>query len=69
MLFRKKMPRACAYCIHGAKLNESEILCKRKGIVSVDSCCRKFEYDPCKRIPLKMKATDLSGYKPEDYTL
>ena len=69
MLFRKKMPRACIHCIHGTKLNENEILCKRKGIVAVEHCCRKFEYDPCKRIPMKMKTADLSKYNSDDYTL
>ena len=69
MLFRKKMPRSCVYCMHGVQLNENEFLCTRKGIVSAEYSCRKFEYDPCKRVPLKMKATDLSRYKDDDYTL
>lgn len=69
MLFRKKISRNCTYCIHSTKLNDTELLCTRKGIVPAEYGCRKFEYDPCKRIPHKMKATDLSRYENDDYTL
>lgn len=69
MLFRKKLPKSCTYCIHGTRLNEDEVLCIRKGVVRVDRNCRKFTYDPCKRIPLKQKASDFSKYDSEDFSL
>lgn len=69
MLFRKRMERACAYCAHGTKLDDDTILCTKKGVRFVDDKCRKFQYDPCKRIPLKAKALDFSRYESEDYSL
>ena len=69
MLFRKKIPRSCIYCIYGAALSEDQIICTKKGVVSVDSQCRKFHYDPCKRIPAKVKAPDFSKYDEEDFSL
>lgn len=69
MLFRKKMPRSCSYCLHGTALNEEEILCIKRGIVCVNRTCRKFTYDPCKRIPPKQKASDFKKYEDEDYSL
>ncbi len=69
MLFRKKLPRSCAYCIHSTRLNSDEVLCAKKGIVRLDRNCSRFSYDPCKRIPLKMKATDFGKYDDTDYTL
>ena len=69
MLFRKKLPRSCSYCVHGTRLNEDEDLCVKKGIVSVDKTCLKFSYDPCKRIPLKAKAANFSKYDDEDFSL
>lgn len=69
MLFRKKMPRSCTYCVYGAELSEEQIICTKKGIVSVYDQCRKFRYDPCKRIPVKAKAPDFSKYDQEDFTL
>ena len=69
MLFRKKIQRSCNYCCYGTKLNNEEILCMRRGIVSSDSACRKFKYDPCKRIPSRQKASDFTKYDNEDYSL
>ena len=69
MLFRKKLPRSCTYCIHSTRLNNDEVLCIRKGIVRVDRNCSKFKYDPCKRIPLKPKASNFAKYDKEDFTL
>jgi hypothetical protein len=69
MLFRKKLPRSCAYCIHSTKLNYEEVLCIKRGISRIDKSCRKFKYDPCKRIPMKPKASDFSKYDTEDFTL
>ena len=48
----------------------AQILCSKKGIVlSSDSACRKFRYDPCKRIPSKPKALDFSKYDEHDFSL
>ena len=69
MLFRKKMPRSCVYCAHGTKLTDSQILCIKRGVVSEFYQCRKFRYDPCKRIPVKAKALDLSKYHEDDFSL
>lgn len=69
MLFRKKIERSCAYCVHGARLEDGQILCTRKGLRSVEEKCWKFKYDPCKRIPRKTKALDFSKYANEDFSL
>ena len=69
MLFRKKIDRSCCYCVYGTKMDDEQILCIKKGVVSADGKCRKFEYDPCKRIPARQKALDFSKYDENDYTL
>ncbi len=69
MLFRRKIPRSCTYCKFAAKLSDEQILCSKKGVVDSDSSCRKFRYDPCKRIPPKAKAMDFSQYSEEDFKL
>jgi hypothetical protein len=68
MLFRKKMERSCTYCAYGTKIDEELTLCIKKGVVSTDGC-RKFRYDPTKRIPPKQKPLDFSKYDEEDFTL
>lgn len=69
MLFRKKIPRSCAYCTYGVKLDEEQVLCAKKGIRPIDGKCLRFKYDPCKRIPAKAKALDFSKYSQEDFSL
>lgn len=69
MLFRKKIERSCSYCIFGAKLEDGQILCTKRGLRQAEDSCRKFKYDPCKRIPGKPKALDFSRYDEEDFSL
>lgn len=69
MLFRKKIDRSCSYCAHGARLEDGQILCTKKGFKTEEDGCFWFRYDPCKRIPQKAKALDFSRYDQEDYSL
>jgi len=69
MLFRKKIQPRCSYCIHSAKLADDQILCSKKGTVSPEGKCMRFQYDPIKRIPVKPKALDFSKYHSEDFSL
>lgn len=69
MLFRRKMEKSCSYCAHGAKLDDDAVLCAKKGIRPLWGKCRRFKYDPTKRIPVKPKALDPGKYKQEDFSL
>ena len=69
MLFRKKMQRSCTCCEFGTVLNDEEVLCMKRGIVPVEKPCRKFRYDPFKRVPVKAKALDFSKYDSDDFSL
>lgn len=69
MLFRRKIARSCTYCAWGTKLGEQQILCVKRGVVADSYACRKFVYDPCKRLPRKAKALDLQKFKDSDFTL
>ncbi len=69
MLFRKKIERSCAHCIHGVHLEDGQILCTRKGLKTREDKCFRFRYDPLKRLPKKAKALDFSRYDKEDYSL
>ncbi len=69
MLFRRKIPKSCAYCAHGTKLSEGQILCIKKGVVMETGKCFRFSYDPCKRIPPKPKALDFQQYDDVDYSV
>lgn len=69
MLFRKKIDPMCAYCAHGTSLESGHILCAKKGFRSQSEKCRRFRYDPCKRVPARPKPLDVSRYDQEDFSL
>ena len=69
MLFRKKIERSSSYCLYGTNIGDYQILCAKKGLRTPENQCRKFKYDPCKRIPAKAKALDFSKYETEDFSL
>ncbi len=69
MLFRKKITKSCSYCLHGTSIDKDQILCIKKGVVPLCGKCRKFRYDPCKRVPAKPKALDFEQYNEVDYSL
>lgn len=69
VLFRKKIEKSCTYCAYSAQLVDEQYLCVKKGVVPQGGKCRKFRYEPCKRIPPKPKALDFEKYEKEDYSL
>ena len=69
MLFRKKIEKSCAYCVHGTRLEDGNVLCAKKGLRTEFTGCFRFRYDPLKRVPGKMKALDFSKYDQEDFSL
>lgn len=69
MLFRKRIEKSCSYCKFGTKLDEEEVLCSRKGLVSIDGKCRRFRYEPLKRIPKKPKVQNFSKFEDDDFSL
>lgn len=69
MLFRKKIERSCTYCAYGATLDDDQMLCTKRGVVSADSACRKFRYDPFRRVPPRPKAMDFKKYEEDDFSL
>lgn len=69
MLFRKRIEKNCSYCRYGTSLEDSFVLCTKRGVVMAGGKCRKFVYDPIKRIPGKTKALDFEKYNEVDYSL
>lgn len=69
MLFRKDIEPRCAYCQFSQPLSGEQLTCLKRGIVTAGSHCRKFAYDPLKRVPPKPAALNTSGLKDEDFSL
>lgn len=72
LLMKKKIignvePR-CAYCKNGRLGADGKtILCPKKGVAGKDDFCKKFAYDPLKRVPQKLP--NLGSFSKEDFEL
>ncbi len=69
MLFEKHIEPRCAYCRRGVRLDDTRVMCVKKGIVLPNGACRRFRYDPLKRVPPQPVTADFSRLKAEDFTL
>ena len=68
-LFKSKIEPRCAYCAHGRSLGGGQVVCPKKGVMSGGSSCRRFTYDPMKRVPPRPEKADFSGLKDDDFSL
>lgn len=58
----------CRNCRYGRLNPEGDaVLCLKKGIVDPDGKCRRYTYDPLKRVPRKMPPVRTAD--PEDFSL
>jgi hypothetical protein len=51
MLFSRLLDPSCSYCRFGRPIGGGEIACVKRGITSENGRCRKFKYDPLRRVP------------------
>ncbi len=67
-LFGNNIEPACEYCSYGKKSQNDMILCSKLGITQPSYCCKKFDYDPLKRVPRRVNHR-LPKYSPEDFKI
>lgn len=69
MVFRKDIEPRCGYCRHASPAGEGLVICRKKGIRPEAEHCRKFRYDPLRRMPPKPWNPDFTKYDDRDYSL
>ena len=69
MLFRKQIEPNCAYCSHSRDMDDTMLACDREGIVPAGHACKRFVYDPLRRVPPKPLEPDFSEFDEEDFSL
>ena len=69
MLFRRKIDRYCTYCQFAGKMDGEHMICQKYGVVPVEHHCRKFRYDPLKRVPSRPSVKPLANLDEKDYSL
>ena len=68
-LFGKNIEPACKYCESAIQHvdEKRQVLCEKYGVVRAEYSCRKYVYDPTKRIPKQLKP--LEKFDAEDFSL
>ena len=66
-LFGNNITPNCEYC-ELAQYSGGKFICTKNKVL-VNNKCRKFKYDPCKRIPAKMKVLNFQKYEDVDFSL
>ncbi len=69
VLFRKDMEKRCAYCTFGTAISDREVACTHRGVVDSGGHCRRFSYDPLKRVPPRPASLGNQKHSAEEFTL
>lgn len=67
-LYGNSIQPSCEYCTRAKRSADGRVmLCEKRGIVPLYHHCRRFRYDPLKRIPYRQPA--LSSFDAADFKL
>ena len=67
-LFGKHIDPACCYCEHSLPVEgQVHLNCRFKGRVDPAASCRRFSYDPLRRVPTRQVV--LPSYSDEEFKL
>ena len=67
-LYGNNISPACEYCAFARRAADGRVmLCDKRGVVPMYHHCRRFRYDPLKRVPYRQPAPE--KFSPEDFTL
>lgn len=67
-LYGNTITPACHLCANGRFSADGEvILCLLKGVTDPGDCCRKFNYDPLRRVPFRQPP--LATFSEEDFRI
>lgn len=67
-LFGNRIEPACAYCRFGSiSANGRMILCEKAGVVAPYYSCKKYRYDPLRRVPAPL--AQLPEYDSAEFEL
>ena len=67
-MFGKHIDPACCYCEHSLPVEgQIHLNCRFKGRVDPAASCRRFSYDPLRRVPTRQVV--LPSYSDEEFKL
>ncbi len=67
-LYGNTVQPSCEHCVYGRKsFDGNAVLCEQKGVMPLYHHCRRYRYDPLKRVPYRQPA--LATYTEEDFQI
>ena len=64
----KNYPKSCKNCFYGRLTKDMQsVLCEKEGVVELNDSCKKYKYDPLKRVPNKTIID--TGFTEDDFKL
>ena len=67
-LYGNSINPCCEYCARAKRSADGRVmLCEKRGIVPLYHHCRRFQYDPLKRVPFRQPA--LEKFEAADFRL
>ena len=67
-LYGNNIQPACELCANGRRsLDGKAVLCTKKGVMPLYHHCRRFAYDPLKRVPFRQPA--LNRHEEEEFRI
>ena len=70
MLFSKNIEPRCEYCRWAVPFDDEDIVgCKHRGVMKAHEKCRRFSYDPLKRVPEPPMTYKAKEFDKEDFEL
>lgn len=69
-MYSKEIVPHCMYCRNAISSPiEGHMVCHIKGVVAEDFSCKKYAYDPIKRIPARRPHLQTSDFNPSDFEI
>lgn len=69
MLYSKEIKPCCAYCLNSTPVNDDEAICKKHGVVALSYRCKRYCYDPTRRVPPEPQELQQGYFSEKDFSL
>lgn len=68
-IFSKEIEPHCVYCMYSKQISDEQAICNKHGIVSTNFHCRKYKYDPTKRVPPEPAVLETESFTADDFKI
>lgn len=69
MRYESDIEPCCRFCAHCRQIDETEAVCRKRGVVALDHKCFRYLYDPTKRLPAQPGYLHRGTFSAEDFSI